>query len=67
MLLRARFAVMSVYVGHCRAAIVTKKSVPCPSGPGGCWALAGAAAESNANSVTMKTHRPTRPSNPVAG
>ncbi len=67
MLLRARFAVMSVYVGHCRAAIVTKKSVPCPSGPGGCWALAGAAAKSSANSVTMETLRPTMASNPTAG
>ena len=36
MLLRARFARMSVYVGHWRAAIVTKTSLPSPSGPGGC-------------------------------
>src|SRR5690348_2455066 len=57
MLLRARFARMSVYVGHCRAAIVTKKSLPLPSGPGGCWAPATRGAASVTNSTSPVTAR----------
>ena len=50
--MRARLAVMSVYVGHWRATIVTKQSVPIPSGPGGCCALAAAAGAPNATTAS---------------
>ena len=57
MLLRARLAVMSSYVGHVRAAIVTSRSVPRPFTV--CADAAGAAARSAITARTINS-RPCR-------